>query len=189
MKTQTTPLLRLFGAIERVSGAVDSVVKVIIATLMAVIFLLMITQVILRYLVHFPVSFVEEAGAYILAFLGLWGASTCVREDVHLRVDILPNLLPRVPRALLLMALNVLLLYFAYKLMAAGYDFAVFGANERSYSGTFLLYWPRMAIPTGAALIMLQTANEILRELKRLFGPVPPATRAGPVEHTGPGAA
>lgn len=158
------PLQRAVRAIDRVAGWIDSATQAIIMFVLAAIFALMMTQVLLRYVVHSPIIWIEEAAAYLLPVLAVWGSAVCLRHKSHIAVDFLVRRLPEALQRLLAVLVYALILYLAFKIAQAGFTLVELGRNERATSGAFALYWPRMSIVIGGGLLMVQTAVLILRE-------------------------
>jgi TRAP-type C4-dicarboxylate transport system permease small subunit len=148
----------------------DWLLQSVLVLVMSAIFLLMFAQVILRYIVHSPFAWIEEVAAYMLPVLALWGAAVCLRHGSHLKVDLLLEAMPRLLRSALVIAIHLLIFYFAMKVYQSGHALVELGRNEMVTSRTFSLYWPRMTIVIGGALIMFQSAVMVLREIADLAG-------------------
>lgn len=151
-------------AVDRLAGWVDGATQWVIMTVLAAIFVLMMTQVLLRYVIHSPVLWIEEAAAYLLPVLAVWGSAVCLRHHSHIAVDFVVQRMPRLAQRVLAILVYALIFYFALKIAQAGLALIELGRNEMATSGAFALYWPRMSIVIGGVLIMLQTAVLALRE-------------------------
>ncbi len=166
-------LRRFVQAIDLLAHWVDRALQAILVVVMSSIFLLMFAQVLLRYVIHSPFAWIEEVAAYQLPILALWGAAVCIRHGSHLQVDLLLNALPRLLRSLFVIAIHLLIFYFALKVYQSGHALVELGRNELVTSRTFSLYWPRMTIVLGGAFIMFQSAVVVLKEVAGLFGANP----------------
>jgi TRAP-type C4-dicarboxylate transport system permease small subunit len=162
---ERTQFQRVAQAVDRLCHHIDFAVRAALVFFAGLILSLLILQVVMRYLIRTPLIWVEELSSYTLAFLVLWGAACYVRSWQHIRVDTFYNLFPYRVRAGIAVGLNLLIVYFGYLLLMAGHQLALLGAGDLSDSGIFNLYWPRQAMTSGGALIMLQAANNILRVL------------------------
>lgn len=147
---------------DRLCHWIDIAVRAIISGFAASILILLMLQVIMRYFIKTPLIWVEELSSYALAFLVLWGTSCLVRSWGNIRVDTFYNAMPRMPRYVIAILLNVLIIYLGYLLFNSGHRLAQLGANDLSPSGTFGMFWPRQAMTTGAVLIMLQALNNVV---------------------------
>jgi len=160
----STALRTTVRRIDQAAGWIDSATQVIIMFTLAAIFVLMMTQVLLRYLIHSPIIWIEEAAAYLLPVLAVWGSATCLRQKSHIAVDFLVERMPVVLQRILAVLVYALILYLALKITQAGFTLVELGRNERATSGAFSLYWPRTSIVIGGVLLMIQTFVLMLRE-------------------------
>nr|WP_269558009.1 TRAP transporter small permease [Halomonas sp. 1513] len=129
-------------------------------------------QVVMRYLIRSPLAWVEELTSYALAYMVLFACSCLVRSWENIRVETLVNFLPRILQILIFMFINILIIYFSYLIIFAGHRLAELGAGDLTPSGAFTLYWPRMALVIGGALIMLQATNNLFRALSGKADPL-----------------
>ena len=146
------------------SGWIDRAVQWCLIFFLAGIYVLMMAQVLLRYIIFSPVIWIEEVAAYLLPLLAIWGAATCFRQNNHLSVSFFLDLMPNILRRVVLLALYALVFYFAWKITTSGLALADLGRTERATSGAFSLYWPRILIVVGGVLVMVQIANLLLLE-------------------------
>lgn len=158
------PVRALVRRIDRIAGWVDGATQWVMILVLVAIFGLMMTQVLLRYVIHSPVIWIEEAAAYLLPVLAVWGSAVCLRQGAHIRVDFLVDAMPALLRRVLAIVVYALVFYLALKIYQAGLVLVELGRNERATSQAFSLYWPRMSIVIGGALLMFQAAVLILRE-------------------------
>lgn len=165
MSRAAASLARIARLIDGAFHRLDQAVRAALVLLMAAVFLLLTAQVLLRYVVYYPLAWIEELATFLAAYLALWGASACLRAGSHVSVDTFYQLFPEGIRRLVTVLVYVLLLYFCYALYLGGQRLAWLGATEISDSGYFYQYWPRMAVVTGAVLIALQTVNLLFQEI------------------------
>lgn len=171
------PVRRLVRGLDRAAGWVDSATQGIIMAVLAAIFVLMMAQVLLRYVIQSPVIWIEEAAAYLLPVLAVWGSAVCLRHHSHIAVDFIAERLPYALQRVLAVLVHALIFYLALKITQAGFALVELGRREMATSGAFSLYWPRMSIVIGGVLLMLQSLVLMLREL---FDPAPGGGRPTP---------
>lgn len=150
---------------DRVAGWVDQATQAVIMFVLAAIFALMMTQVLLRYVIHSPIIWIEEAAAFLLPVLAVWGSAVCLRHRAHIAVDFLVARLPVLLQRIISALIFALIFYLALKITQAGLTLIELNRNERATSGAFALYWPRMSVVIGGILLMVQTAVLALREV------------------------
>jgi TRAP-type transport system small permease protein len=156
---------------DRVSGSIDQAVQVAIVLVFVVLFLLLNLQVAMRYVMRVPLIWLEELAGFLMAYLTLWGSSSCIRTDRHVRVSFLPDKIthPALSRWLSIFVHGTLLFYLFY-LTVFGYRFAAMGQGEITPSGTFDFFLPRLALTSGGILMIIQSLNIMTREVLGLFG-------------------
>ncbi|MFN4170694.1 MAG: TRAP transporter small permease [Pseudorhodobacter sp.] len=160
-----TVFLRFCDVVDRLTGYIDRVCRWGLIFASGFILILLMTQVLMRYVLRSPLPWVEELSTYALGFMILWGAACYVRTWQHVRVGALSARLPMTLRSAILIGLNLLLVMVAWLLVTSGYKLAQLGVRELSPSGSFIMYWPRQAMTTGGVLILIQASNNVLRVL------------------------
>lgn len=164
------------SAFDAFTGHVDKVVRVVLSAAMLAMFVLLLLSVLSRYVINQPFFWLAEGAGYLMALLGLWGSSTCIRVGGHMQVNIIHKRLAgaggdrhRIARDVLTIVIYASLLVYCYVLIRYGYRFADFGRFEYSPSGFFIVFWPRLSVPSGGALIALQSLNLIGRAVSDLI--------------------
>lgn len=174
---EMTKITAMLSNIDRVTGSIDKVVQVTIVLVFVVLFALLNIQVAMRYVIRVPLIWLEELAGFLLAYLTMWGASSCIRTDRHIRVNwLLDRTRGARMRHLLSVLIHTILLFYLYYLVVYGYQFAALGVGEITPSGSFDFFLPRMALTSGGVLMMIQSANILIREFMTLFnvpGPDP----------------
>lgn len=149
---------------KRLSGAV---VWLAVVPLVALIILFNVA-VLMRYVVGQPLHFTEEVSGILLIWIVMIGAIDAERDDQHLAITVLTDLLREKPRRVLAFLTDLLsgvtLLFVAW----LGWKLA----NSVQFKLTDILriswFWIDLAIPvgfTGVALIMLARAIRSFRQL------------------------
>jgi TRAP-type mannitol/chloroaromatic compound transport system permease small subunit len=101
----------------------------------------------------------------------LLSGAYALREGSHVRVDVLYNYLPLRGRAVMDVATSVFFFIFAGTLLWTGWIFFSdsFGVREVSFTEWGIQYWPiKLAMPVGAALILLQGLADLVRNVLML---------------------
>ena len=156
-QTSTSVVRRIFAIIDNVAGKIDSVARVVIAAALLCAFGLLLFQVLVRYILPFPVAWLEEAATYLSGYMAMIGTSVCLRAGYHLQVDLLRDALPEAAKHCLIFIQNVLVFSFGLFLLLYGIDFVALGWGQTSPSTFFMVSHARMAMPIGGALLMLQS--------------------------------
>lgn len=130
----------------------------VLILLLAAMAVLVIANVISRYVFLHSFTWVEEASRYLMIWAAFLGAGMALRVGGHIAVDSLPAALPpqgaRALRALIVAILGVTLVVLTW----LGIEYAQFGWEQE----TPVLGWPfgmvYLAIPIGAALMLVHLA-------------------------------
>ena len=156
-------LHRSFLGYDRVMGGVDRAAQWIIGLALGGVFVLLVMQVLVRYVLPFPLPWVEEAAVYLSGYVALIGASVCLRAGFHIQVDLLRDRLGPQMQYVLVIFQQLLLVGFALFLLRYGIKFVELGWGQTSPSSYFLVSHARMAMPVGGLLLLLQALAMIGR--------------------------
>lgn len=162
---------QIYETFDRFCGQVDRLCRFVLVGLITLIVVLLIGQVLIRSTLAIPLFWVSELTGYAFVYIALVGMGICLRSDQHVRMPLLLDALPDLLRRSLSIALNLIAICYAYYIGWYGYQFADLGATEQSASTYFILFWPRLALPIGGALLALQATCLILKELAGAGGP------------------
>ena len=124
-----------------------------------------------RYVFNSPTNWVHESMFLMFGMQYLLSGAYALREGSHVRVDVLYNYLPLRGRAVMDVATSVFFFIFAGTLLWTGWIFFSdsFGVREVSFTEWGIQYWPiKLAMPIGAALILLQGLADLVRNVLML---------------------
>jgi TRAP-type C4-dicarboxylate transport system permease small subunit len=137
----------------------------------AIIFILMVmllVEVLTRYILRSPISISEEMGAYLLVSITFMGLAYTWKERGHVRVSLLISRLPDRLAHLLRFITLILATLFTLPLMKASYDLISDSLLFESRSGSWLrtpLAYPQTILLIGAIMIFLQLVAEIIKAI------------------------
>ncbi|MEM9670463.1 MAG: TRAP transporter small permease subunit [Pseudomonadota bacterium] len=184
----TEPSRRLAGihrGLDSISGAAQSIAMV--AALIMV--LAQLTVVIIRHVYGLAFSWLDETVIYGFAAVFLLGAAGALRDDAHVRVDIMRNRFgPRIRAAIELVGIFLfvfpigLLVFWAVE-PSLGRSWAGFEGSRES-DGLPIYYLFRTLIPAFAFLLILQGLSNALKAAMGLrgIGPLETPASQGPAE-------
>lgn len=135
------------------------------------IFLLMVmvlVEVLTRYIMQAPLSIADELGGYLLVSITFLGLAYTWKEHGHVRVELVTNLLPegirRIIRFVTLLAATV----FCLPLIAGSYnllqDSLLFSVRSGSWMRIPMVY-PQSLLLIGSVFLLLQLISEILKAI------------------------
>ena len=150
-------------ALQSLSRWCNRTSKVLVIGMMAVMSVVVLAQVFLRYVVQASLSWSEELARYLMVWIGLFGASLALQEGRHIEVTLL---LDRMPRALRKILMGIALLAVLGFLGLVFYQGIVLTRNiwlQRSPAMSLPMVIPYAAIPLGSVFMMIQVLLALCR--------------------------
>lgn len=166
------------GGRRGVVGALERLADGLLIGLLLLIFVLVMAQVVCRYVFNSPLIWSEELARVCFIWMVMLAWSLGSRRRSHLAITIVSNLLAPRPRAVLKIAIQVLMIVFAMLLIVHGWKLTVNNLDlslvtlEISYAVVYGV------VPLGAAAVIVYA----LAEIARLIG----ALRTGGLEQDAP---
>ena len=131
---------------------------------------LMVTMdVTLRYGFNAPTKWANEFSSYLAVLVIFLGISYVLRENAHIRVDVVVRKLPRRAQDWIRVITSVILLGYIIILFHLTWDVLVinFAINKTSFTAMDVPIWPIQAfIPLGLAIMGLLLIQHIFVEAK-----------------------
>ena len=153
------------------------------------IFVFLLADVVMRYLVGAPAIWTSELGTLIFGGYAIIGGGYLLAERAHVNVDIFYGSFSRKRKALVDVVTWPLFFLFVIVLLWQGYDMAheAIMDNERSNSLWKPYLWPTKAlIPVAAILLLLQGIIRLWADIRILMGlPVDSETFGTQAEEAG----
>jgi TRAP-type C4-dicarboxylate transport system permease small subunit len=134
---------------------------------------ILFVQVVLRFVFNTGLPWPEEASRYVMIWVTMLAGSLVVRDEQLIAVDFLDRYWP--PRligyrnALFRLLLTIML----GVLFWAGLDQAMFNAFRVTAALEISWFWPYLAVPAGAALMLLNMLLLAVRDLSAAAVPRP----------------
>ncbi|MEZ5844380.1 MAG: TRAP transporter small permease [Hyphomicrobiaceae bacterium] len=155
-------MLRALHAISAALAAVSDVAaRVGVLFVAAILFI----QVVLRYVFNSSLPWPEEASRYAMIWVTMLAGSLLVRDEQLISVDFFDRYWPqgwlRYRNAFFRLLLAVMLGVLFWN----GLDQAMFNAFRQTATLEISWFWPYLAIPVGAALMLLNMALLAIRDL------------------------
>lgn len=124
-------------------------------------------EIVARTLGH-PTAFATEISTFMLIAIVFLAAAYGVRENSHVQMDVVINLLSRRVRYLLDAAMMVVAMVFAVVLTVYGWELTAGSYQDGTTSSSTLgtpVFLPQLTIPLGGALLLLQLVVRMVRDL------------------------
>ena len=155
-------------AFQRIVDAIDLVAKVVAEGIAAIIFAVMLAQVFFRYVINSSLQWSEELAIWGLIWMVFIGSVVLLRHWGHIGIPTFVNMFPlrvRIPLIVLSKLISVVFL-----VAVVYYGIQVFNASFHANSismGHISTRWVKVAIPVGAALMVVLALYSITDDIRR----------------------
>jgi len=122
-------------------------------------------QIIFRFVIYIPFPWSEECARYLMVWMGMLGTVAALRQGRHIGVTVLIQRMPTQYLRWMLITIQLVLAGFLVIIAKEGFALSMFNASQRSPAMEIPMIVPYLAIPIGAALMILELGAEVLHEL------------------------
>jgi len=141
----------------------------IVNVLMSLLIVIIILDVIMTYFFNAPLKWALEVSEYALAFITFLGAGWLMREEGHLRFEMVIEKLPQKVRSLFEIFGSLVCLLVSLVIVWSGIE-VVMSLYEKGALFESVLQWPRWpliaSIPVGFALLAIQLLRRSIQHIK-----------------------
>ena len=148
-------------------SAMDSILKSVLAVLMAVMVVDVLWGVFTRYVMGAQSPWTEELARFLLIWIGILGAAFASGKRMHLAIDILPTALEGTRKRLLENGINVIILLFAVAVLLIGGSRLVFITSKLGQVSTSL----DLPLAVVYAIVPISGLFIVIYKLLDLFQP------------------
>lgn len=127
------------------------------AVLLAFIVVANFLGVLYRYGLRDPIGWTEEAMRYAVVWAVFLGAVGALYRGEHMVLTLLDEAVGRRGRRLLHGLVMLLIAIFCAVVLVFGIQLALRNWNQVSPTMNLRMFWPYLAVPTGAALMLFQS--------------------------------
>ncbi|HEY2336312.1 MAG TPA: TRAP transporter small permease subunit [Burkholderiales bacterium] len=125
-------------------------------------------EVVARFVFNSPTNWVHESMFLMFGMQYMISGAYAYKEDQHVRVDVVYTHLSTRGKAIADIISSVFFFIFTLTMLYTGWKFASDAVQngETSFTEWSVQYWPvKIAIPLGAALIVLQGVSKLLKDI------------------------
>lgn len=135
---------------------------VVVGAAMSIIVLL---QVVFRFLIHVPFPWSEELARYLMIWMGMLGAFVALRQGRHIGVGVFVDRLPPSLGSKVRVTVQLITIGFLAIVARFGFSLASLNAGQLSPAMRIPMTFPYLAIPVGSCLMILELIRGLLEEL------------------------
>jgi TRAP-type C4-dicarboxylate transport system permease small subunit len=158
----------LQGIVKVIEKVTDVLSGYLQAGIIFFLMVMLLVEVLTRYILRSPLSVADEMGGYLLVAITFMGLAYTWKEKGHVRVSLLISRLPdKFGRQLRFITL-ILATVFTLPLIKACYDLISDSLLFESRSGSWLrtpLAYPQTILLIGAIMLFLQLVAEIIKAI------------------------
>jgi TRAP-type C4-dicarboxylate transport system permease small subunit len=155
-------MLDALNKVARVLAALsDALSRIGVLFVASILFL----QVVLRYVFNTGLPWPEEAARYVMIWVTMLAGSLLIRDEQLIAVDFFDKYWPPHMLAYRNGCFRLLLVLMLGVLFWTGLDQAMFSAFRRTSTLEISWFWPYLAIPVGAGLMLFNMLLLALRDL------------------------
>jgi TRAP-type transport system small permease protein len=149
------------NVIEKIMDKQCEYIFCIVSVAVILMFLLIILQVIFRYILNFSLYWIEEAARYLMIFIAVFGVSLAFKNDINPTIDIL-NINNKRIKLLLTLTLRIFLVIFLVIFIYYGYIYAIRNLIFSTPGLRISFFWPYLIIPVGGLTIFILLMLDII---------------------------
>jgi TRAP-type C4-dicarboxylate transport system permease small subunit len=164
------------AAIDRLADALCRAACWLLLGLGVVMSVIVLLQVFFRFVIYMPFPWSEEIARYLMIWVGMIGSFVALRKGRHIGVTFLMERIPAAVARVLNPLIQIVLVGFLAVIAAQGGKLAVLNATQKSPAMMIPMIYPYLAIPVGAALMILEMTAVLMKDL---FAPPAPQPGAG----------
>ncbi len=161
---------KLSRVLDRASDSLSRIAERLLILLGIAMSVVVILQVFFRFVIYVPFPWSEELARYLMIWMGLVGSFVALRRGRHIGVNSLVERFPPVLRRATAIGLHLVLIAFLALIAREGVNLAFFNAAQKSPAMMIPMLYPYLAIPVGAALMIV----ELLAGFLKLLSPAKP---------------
>ena len=138
---------------QQVVKAIDTINKVVgilLALMLGVMSILIILQVISRFVINLPLTWSEELSRYLMIYIVFLGASLAMRHNKLISIELLPETLTGNKRKLVIILVMIISIIFFAILFLQGIDMLPLVQMQSSPGLQLSMAIPYASIPIGS---------------------------------------
>jgi len=165
---------------ERIKNKLEDFIKIytgIIFFILAItvfgMFIVTFMQVLFRYVLKWPLFWIEEIARYLLIFIAMMGGTLAFKDDVHPKVAIFYKRLKYSKRIKWELFLRIFIIIFLMLLIFSGWNWAQGNSIFRTPGLGISFFWPLIIVPIGAVtmlvILLLDSLNILINKISYLI--------------------
>jgi TRAP-type C4-dicarboxylate transport system permease small subunit len=147
---------------------INRIVQIAVIIGFSVLVVLVMMQIIWRYVLEIPLPWSDEAVRYLLVWVTLLSIAVAHRNDSHIRLDFFVQRLPRIVRRIVWILFNGITFAFLLLLLIYGIPHATLGRFTYSPGLGITLFAAYVSVPTAAGVMLLNHIDYVIYNAKSM---------------------
>ena len=161
----------ILSASKKLRGLTSKIAQAVIVLMMAIMSIVIIVQVYVRYVAKGSFPWSEELARYLMAWVAFLGSSLGIETGAHVGVELFVSFLPERLRDGVKMVTKLAMLAFLAAAIKEGYSLCISVAFQRSPALMISMVWPYLSVPVGCIFMFIQLLPSFLEDLTKVAGP------------------
>ena len=158
----------------KLSRMLQRVMVPVIFLVSGVMFLIVIAQVIFRYVLSQPLPWSEELARYLMIWVACLAASEAYVKGNHVGVSFIIDVLKPNLRKIMILAIHLIVSILMGVIAYQGFRLSFLLHDQLSPALGLPMTWPYLAVPVGATLMLIQALALFFKYMKE---PLPEVLR------------
>jgi len=143
----------------------NKLVGIVVGLMLGAMSIIIVVQVFCRFVIDYPLTWSEEAARYLMVYTVFLGASLALRNHRMIAIEIISESVKPKVRKILRILVSLISIVFFTILLFQGVDMLEIVRRQTSASLGITMDIPYMAIPIGAALMIINGIANIIEFL------------------------
>ena len=159
---------KVMGALQRASSQIsriaERIVRYTLVGVVAVMTVIIILQVFLRYLFLFSLSWSEEVARYLMIWASFLGASLAVKYGFHIGVEFVVNMIPERRKKWITLTAKLSMFFFLVFFIIGGFQVAWAVRDQDSPALLFSMFYAYISAPIGGIFMIVHLLNSVIED-------------------------
>jgi len=152
----------------KVSRFAERVVQVTLVGMVAIMTVIIILQVFMRYLFLYSLSWSEEVARYLMIWVSFLGASLALKYGFHIGVEFVINRIPEKMRGWVNLIAKMGILIFLIYFTIGGFRVSWAVRDQDSPALLFSMAYAYLSAPVGGFFMIIQLLNLLVEDLIKI---------------------
>ncbi|CAB1075684.1 hypothetical protein D1AOALGA4SA_3497 [Olavius algarvensis Delta 1 endosymbiont] len=162
---------------QRLSYSLNRITEIILVVVLSAMAVVVLLQVVFRYVLNFPLFWTEEFARYCLVWSSLLGSAVAVKRGQHIAVTIVVERVPAGARRVMKMITLISVIVILAIILWGGIQLVAITRAQISPALRVSMSVPYLAVPVGAALMLLHTLGFLYETVFTKNPPLPDRTK------------